>query len=259
MNNVKHIACTVFFLAFFFVSKAQQHDSATEISPPRETVEDTIYQKPYESSSDENYRFRKTEGAEKVATREIPDSNLRTIRSDDDYWYVNQPPPREKKSMQKTKPVSSTSLINTLSWIIVIVGFLALLIWFLATSNIRLFKKASKRIIEKTIDEEQTENIFEINFEKEIQKAVNDKNFRIAVRLLYLRALKDLADKNLINYTHAKTNADYLFQLAGTSYYKNFFRLTRDFDYTWYGQFELSYESFLIIQSDFSSFKQQLH
>lgn len=109
-----------------------------------------------------------------------------------------------------------------------------------------------------TAEEQPTEDIFEMNFEKEIQKAVAEKNFRLAVRLLYLRTLRDLSDKNLISYTHEKTNADYLFQLAGTSYYKSFFRLTRDFEYTWYGQFELSQENFSFIQNDFSSFKQQL-
>ena len=258
MNKLKHIFFTVFLLASFFNLKAQQHDSATDLTPPQEIVEDTIYQKPYESTSDRNYRFKRIEGVEKIETRAIPDSDLQKIKSDDDYWYVNQPPPREKKSAGQNKPVSSRSWINTLSWIVVIAGFLALLIWFLATSNIRLFKKTSKRNDEKAPRQEPSENIFEMNFEKEVQKAIDDKNYRMAVRLLYLSTLRDLSHKNLINYTHEKTNADYLFQLAGTSYYKDFFRLTRDFDYTWYGQFELSQGNFAIIQNDFSSFKQQL-
>jgi hypothetical protein len=80
----------------------------------------------------------------------------------------------------------------------------------------------------------------------------------MAVRLMYLRTLRDLSLRNVINYTHEKTNTDYLFQLSGSPYYKNFFRLTRDFDYTWYGHFPLSQESFSLIQNDFNSFKQQL-
>lgn len=258
MNNIKHIVSIVFFLAFFSLSKAQQHDSAAEISPPKEIVEDTIYQKPYEPASDDNYQFKRINGVERIDTRTIPDSDLNQLKSDDDYWYVNQPPPRDKKSSPQNKSVPSKSWINTLSWIIVIVGFLALLVWFLATSNIRLFRRTSKRVDAKAQEEEPTEDIFEIDFENEIQKAVDDKNYRMAVRLLYLRTLRDLSNKNLINYTHEKTNADYLYQLAGTSYYKNFFSLTRDFDYTWYGQFELSKENFLIIHNDFSSFKQRL-
>lgn len=257
MNKIKHIISAVFLLAFFFVSKAQQNDSAAEITPPREIVEDTIYQKPYESTSDENYHFKKITRIEKVEKRTVADSDLNKVKSGDDYWYVNQSPPREKKS-QQNKPVSSKSWINTLSWIVVILGFLALLIWFLATSNIRLFRKTSKATGQNLNEEEPAEDIFEMNFEKEIQKAIDNKDYRMAVRLLYLQTLRDLSNKNLINYTHEKTNADYLFQLAGTSYYKKFFQLTRDFDYTWYGQFELSQESFSIVHKDFSSFKEQL-
>jgi len=258
MNKTKHIICTILWLAFFFTSKAQQHDSTSDVAPPKEILEDTIFQKPYESGSDENYHFKKISGVEKIATRPIADSNLDKVKSDDDYWYVNQAPPRERKSVQQNKSVPSKTWINTLSWILVVAGFLALLIWFLATSNIRLFRKTSKGIDEKAEEKEPAEDIFEMNFEKEIQKAAGDKNYRLAVRLLYLRTLRDLSNKNLINYTHEKTNTDYLFQLAGTSYYKDFFRLTRDFDYTWYGQFELSLADFSIIQNDFSSFKQQM-
>lgn len=257
MNKMKHFVCTVFWLPFFFISKAQQHDTAGDITPPKEIVQDTIYQKPYESTSDENYHFKKTGSAEKVQIRAIADSDLNKVKSDEDYWYVNQAPAREKKSPQQNKLGGAKSWVNTLSWILVITGFCALLIWFLATSNIRLFTKTPKRMGD-TAEEQPTEDIFEMNFEKEIQKAVAEKNFRLAVRLLYLRTLRDLSDKNLISYTHEKTNADYLFQLAGTSYYKSFFRLTRDFEYTWYGQFELSQENFSFIQNDFSSFKQQL-
>ena len=75
---------------------------------------------------------------------------------------------------------------------------------------------------------------------------------------MYLRTLTNLSDKGLISYTHEKTNSDYLSELSGTSYYKSFFRLTRDFDYTWYGKFELNTESFALVQKDFNQFKQVL-
>jgi len=75
---------------------------------------------------------------------------------------------------------------------------------------------------------------------------------------MYLRTLRDLSLRNLITYTHEKTNSDYLFQLAGTPFYKSFFRLTRDFDYSWYGHFPISPDSFTTIQNEFNAFKQQL-
>jgi hypothetical protein len=74
----------------------------------------------------------------------------------------------------------------------------------------------------------------------------------------YLRTLRDMSDKKIIDYTSERTNSDYLFQLSGTRYYKDFFRLTRDFEYTWYGKFNLSERDYGLVQNDFLEFKQQL-
>jgi hypothetical protein len=79
----------------------------------------------------------------------------------------------------------------------------------------------------------------------------------MATRLLFLGTLKLLSENEFIEYNHDKTNADYLKELSGTGLYKDFFRLTRDFEYTWYGHFELSQNAFEQVAEDFSRFKQQ--
>ena len=55
-----------------------------------------------------------------------------------------------------------------------------------------------------------------------------------------------------------RTNSDYLAQLYNTSYYKNFFRLTRNFEYVWYGKFDISAEAFQMIQQDYKNLKEQV-
>jgi hypothetical protein len=254
MNKIfPHIALSFFLSLFFFKASAQD---SIEFPPPVEMA-DTVYETPASTT----YHFKETDGANKVDVRTVPESDLKRVKSDDDYWYANLTPPREKKEPEPAKrPVSifDKAWFNTLFWIVLIGGFLALLIWFLATSNISLFRRKIKTADTGHSAETETENIFEINFEKEIQKAIDAANFRLAVRLMYLRTLKDLSVQGIINYTHEKTNSDYLFQLAASPHYKKFFRLTRDFDYTWYGHFPLSQESFSMIRNDFNSFKQQL-
>jgi hypothetical protein len=147
-------------------------------------------------------------------------------------------------------------VLNVIFWVLLIAGFLTLLSWFLTTSNIRLFRNKTKAVEEE--QEEETSDIFHMDFDNEIQKAIDSKHFTLAVRLMYLQTLRELSDRNLITYSNERTNGDYLFQLAGKAYYKDFFKLTRSFDYTWYGQFQLSKESFGRIRNDFLSFKQQL-
>ena len=76
--------------------------------------------------------------------RTVPDSMVQKLKKDEAYWYVNTTPPRQKL---KQAPVEQKNRwyqkqwVSTLLWIIVIITFLAILAWFLASSNIRLFRK----------------------------------------------------------------------------------------------------------------------
>ena len=261
-KTITYFLSTTLCIAFFFIGKAQDFDSLSSV-----IIQDTVYKTTLPSN--ENYQFKELTGESKIDTRKVPDSEVDKLKSDEDYWYINQVPPRKRetappprnlkgeKEANKSRGVFNIPWLNVLFWIVLIGGFIALLVWFLTTGDIHLFRKKPK-VVEEEILQEATDDIFEMNFEKEIQKAIDAKNYRLAVRLMYLRTLRDLSDRNLISYTHEKTNHDYLLQLAGTLYYKNFFRLTRSFDYTWYGQFEISGDNFTLIQNDFSSFKQQL-
>lgn len=255
----KHIFFMVAALCFFINGKAQD----TAVFEKQTTVDvaeaDSAYEIITVSTPKEENKFDEIAVIEKINTRKISDADINEVRSDNAYWYVNKVPVRKKqKGEQPRKTLFDAPWFKTLFWIVLIGGFVALLFWFLATSNIRLFRRSPKSVTKESTEEEFTENIFGINFEKEIQKAIASGDHRMAVRLLYLQTLKELSIRNLIKYTHEKTNTDYLFQLAGTAYYKNFFTLTRSFDYTWYGHFELSPDSFSVIQKDFINFKNQL-
>jgi hypothetical protein len=129
---------------------------------------------------------------------------------------------------------------------------------YLANSNVGLFRKGGKSIAASEADEVETDNIFEINYQREIDKAIANGNYRFAVRLMFLRALKNLSDKKVIQYKHDRTNFDYLMQLHSTKYYSDFFRLTRNYEYSWYGQFSIEPEKFSIIKSDFENFDRNM-
>jgi hypothetical protein len=75
---------------------------------------------------------------------------------------------------------------------------------------------------------------------------------------MYLRALKDLSNAGLIHYAHERTNHEYLDELRDTPYYRDFFRLTRHFEFTWYGKFELPAEAFSVVRQGFEQFREGL-
>lgn len=258
MNKIFHYILQTVALLVFFLNADAQDTTTSLVVTPADGIADTTA---YETSANNNYPFKKITGAVKIDVRKVFENDLKKIKADDDYWYVNETPQRQKKNNEPAKKpdgILNSAWLTTLFWIFLSGGFVALLVWFLATSNTRLFNRKPKAVGEENLPAEKTENIFGLNFENEIQKAIQSADYRMAVRLMYLQTLRDLSLQNRISYAHQKTNSDYLFQLAGSPYYKIFFRLTRFFNYTWYGRLPLSQHSFFIIQNDFSNFKQQL-
>jgi len=82
------------------------------------------------------------------------------------------------------------------------------------------------------------ENIHQIDFKNQIDEAVQLGEFRKAIRLLYLYALKQLSDKQLIEWESGKTNHDYLYELKTQSIKNTFTDLGYYFEFTWYGNFK---------------------
>ena len=102
---------------------------------------------------------------------------------------------------------------------------------------------------------ENPENIHELNLDDEIDRAIASHNFRFAVRMLYLKCLKQLNDAELIHWEINKTNADYSYELRDLEQRIEFNLLTRQFEYIWYGEFDVDANIFTRVRSLFSDFK----
>lgn len=197
-------------------------------------------------------------GWEKVSGRKVPDSILRRFQNDVAFWYANRALPKKKVEEQSLfLRLVQQSWFRNLMWLIICLAFGSVLIWFLATSNVRLFRKPPETI-EHFADNITAENIFSIDYGREIEKAGRQGAYRLATRLHYLQLLSMMAARELIRYRQDATNSDYLFQLSGTNYYKPFFVLTRHFEYIWYGRFEVTPPVYAAVQKDFESFKKEL-
>lgn len=251
-KSVSHtISKLVFCWLFFFAT-------ATAVAQEAPPVMDTVISQVTTVQDTESY-FDKMYDGGPVAARSVPDSTVQRLKKDEDYWYANTAPERQKSKViepHKERWYQQKWFANLL-WFLLIGTFVAILIWFLASSNIQLFRRKASAIYHENETAEE-ENIFSLNYEKEIQKAIAHQNFRLAIRLWYLQTLKELADRNIIQYKQERTNSDYVLQLYNTPYHKNFFHLTRNFEYTWYGKFAVSADSFALLQKDFQTFQQQL-
>ena len=132
-------------------------------------------------------------------------------------------------------------------------GALAILILKLAGINpLSLFKGKSQSI--SLPYSEFMEDINQIDFDKGIADAVSNHNYRFAVRLLYLRSLKQLSDANLIQWQIDKTNNTYINEIANPNQRAAFNNLTRQFEYIWYGEFLINGQLYSSISSSFHDF-----
>jgi hypothetical protein len=246
----------VFFLLLFFVyAKAQETvDTVKEEveKMPRQGVEE---QKP-------EYFLKKWENNNDSAVfteRHVADKQVKKMQQDDDFWYANALLMKKKLKERDDSfiPVMERAWFQTVLWLIIIAGFAGVIIWWLSQSNVSLFRKKNT-MIESEGEEEGLQDIFAINYQKEIDRAIQQGNYRLATRMMFLRLLKDLSEKKIIQYTQDKTNFDYLSQLHATRYYPGFFRITRNYEFSWYGQFEVDEKAFRIIQQEFNLFNRQL-
>ena len=264
ISRIFFISLLLFCLLQFFALQLNAQYDTTEVIEqlqPEPLPEEGEYTDD-EETDDQGVYFKDKDQYDSllVTQRNVPDSAKKAMQKDDAFWYANaeiEKVKEEKANNKKYIPLGQQTWVKTLFWIIIIGVFAAVIMWFLAESNIGLFRKKNK-IVKAEEEEFATEDIFSINYQKEIDKAAAQANYRLAVRLMFLRLLKNMSEKNVINYKQDKTNFDYLLQLHSTNYYKDFFRITRNYEYTWYGQFEINEEAYKIIRNDFDLFEKNL-
>lgn len=260
------------FLLFFFLplTGLSQNDRDSigqgineEAAPPDVVVEDDSY----DDYDDEDRRYFtylwETEDSFVVQQRKIPDEHIKKMQDDDDFWYANSEIEKAKKNDTKKKqeyvPIGQRKWFQTLLWIVIIGGFAAFVAIYLSGSNVGLFRRRTEAVVSGSETDEIPQDIFAINYQKEIDKAAANGNYRLAVRLMFLRLLKQMTERNIIQYKQDKTNFDYLMQLQPTRYYNNFFKVTRNYEYSWYGKFPVSEETYKAIRNDFAQFDSQFH
>lgn len=101
-------------------------------------------------------------------------------------------------------------------------------------------------------------NIHAIDFNLEINNAIEQVQYTFAIRLLYLQTLKILNDRALINWLPEKTNTAYIKEMNNQSCGASFRELTVIFEEAWYGQQNITEPEFAKIYSSFKQFHQLL-
>lgn len=91
-----------------------------------------------------------------------------------------------------------------------------------------------------------------------IEKALLNRDFRLAVRYQYLLILKRLSEKNYVQWEQQKTNDDYLLELKNHEISGLFSNITNVYDFVWYGGFEIDEDRYLKVVPAFQSITQKI-
>jgi hypothetical protein len=96
-----------------------------------------------------------------------------------------------------------------------------------------LFSKKAKAIIDIDLSEQHIEVI---DLDALMSAALNNKDYRLAIRYQYLKILKLLSQKEIIEWHFDKTNADYEREISGIKLKNDFKTVSYLYEYIWYGE-----------------------
>jgi len=97
------------------------------------------------------------------------------------------------------------------------------------------------------------EDILRLDLDKIINEAINQKDYRKAIRYLYLKLLRVLNEREIIEWENNKTNRDYRDEIKNTKYANPFFHLTFVYEHIWYGDFAVNEAKFSTTEEEFDN------
>ncbi len=205
----------------------------------------------------------------RIEKKSISETDLETYKTDENFDYTETE--AEENFMDRFKRWLTNILIRfwesifgtdtasgfiyfvfrILPWLL-LAGLFYLLIRFFLKVNSNAIVGNTQQKGQITLSEEE-HIIKNEDIDALIKEAVAQKNYRLAIRYYYLRALKYLGDSNTIDWQPQKTNVDYINEIKEQNLKLNFENITRIYDYVWYGEFDVDALKFESLKLPFNT------
>ncbi len=249
-----------FYLLFWFCSIQGQAQVDSLNQDAIHNPDSTYYKEQYE---DEISTSTIPPDTLQVQPRKFDESKLNELRKDKDFDYSQAPTVGEslwERFWRWLKEILAKILRGavTTDWgrVLLYAGCLAVLVVVvMALLKVDAFKVFFKGADVSSVAGVFHEDIHAMDFEALIKEAVEQNDFRNAVRLVFLYSLKLLADGQHIQWQPGKTNHDYLDELETQELKTGLSELSFYFDYAWYGGFAVSALQFDRVQSIFKNWR----
>ncbi len=152
-------------------------------------------------------------------------------------------------------PVSARSFTEYFIKTVYFIAFIAILYLIAKT----LLKKEGNWVFGRRKDnldittESLEVDLLVTDFDSLIEKAIKTTDYRLATRYYYLKTLKKLTNKAIIDWDPEKTNYDYYQEIKEEEIQKQFQYISYLYNYSWYGEFELDTTAYSEVKAAFHS------
>ena len=202
-----------------------------------------------------------------IKNRFVPDSITQNLKSDKAFWYANKDRLTQNKKTESNSfwekfwetvfTILGSPVFRQIIWLLMLALFVAAVVWFLVQNKMKIFGARRVVALPMQAKEDDADNIFTTNLQEAAGKAAEKGDYRLAIRFYYLQLLKTFSENGLISYSTDTTNSEYLAQLYSRPCYKDFFNVTRSYEYAWYGEMAVNKQQYESVVSDFSSLYQK--
>lgn len=132
----------------------------------------------------------------------------------------------------------SPTIVNILTWLAVFLFVMAIIYYFAKQDMAWIFKSKDDLLIHKKATLAQQSN--SDHFEQLISEAMAREDFKAVIHYYYTHILSLLSSKKIISFSKEKTNMDYYYEINKKEIKEIFKRFSREFDYIYYGDFEVN-------------------
>jgi len=152
--------------------------------------------------------------------------------------------------------ILNSGLLKIIFWILAI-GFICFILYrlFLTEGAFRKAAKKAPAVVPELVEAEINANT---DFERLVIQALQQQNYRLAVRYRYLQSLQLLAARGRIEMAVDKTNYEYVRSIKDAALQKDFAAITLGYEYVWYGEFNLDEQLYRRLDNNFTAFKQKI-
>lgn len=156
---------------------------------------------------------------------------------------------------QQREPFSLSLPLQIVGYVLIGALLIGILIYFFGKG---IFK--NPKVIPATghIITDLDERPMESDLERYLREALENKDFRLAVRIYYLMLLKLLNDKELIIWKKNKTNMDYLIEMRNHPNYNQLSQQTLIYEYVWYGEQSIAEPQYKTVSQTFIQLLQNM-